>query len=76
MSNWSMKGNLGELQDGNGNWLSYGDFGTDTYGLHTTIGEYEACICVSGTNDADAVLEKLASGWRPVNWPTNSAESM
>lgn len=68
MATWNIVGNFGEMQDGRGNSLVYGEFGRDTYGLYTTIDGKEVCIRVDGTKDADKVLDKLASGWRPVNW--------
>ena len=75
MNAWERVGDLGELQDGNGNSLVYGEFGSGTYGLYTTIDGEEACLCVSGTEDADSMLEKIASGWRPVNWNGGNASA-
>ena len=64
----------GEWRDGRGNVLVYGTFGPDTYGLITTLDgrEYELCIRAHVGDDlnelANALLDKLATGWRPVNW--------
>lgn len=71
---WNKVGNLGEMQDGRGNSLVYGEFGPDTYGLYTTVDGAHRVICVraespaAATNDASELLDRLANGWRPVNW--------
>lgn len=68
--NWKQIGNIGEMQDGNGNSLTYGDFGSGTYGLHTNIDGHEVTLNAYSKDDASEMLDKLASGWRPANWPS------
>lgn len=63
-----------------GSWLEYGDFGRDTYGLHTEIDGKQAIIRLFGSisgdvpegydlvAEADKLLDRIASGWRAVNW--------
>lgn len=68
MGVWRKVGNLGEVQDNQGNSVVYGEFGFNTYGLHTTVDGIGVCIKVADLNDASAVLARLADGWRPVNW--------
>ena len=64
----------GRDQDGKGNSLFYGAFGSGTYGLTTTVDGREVELCVRaeiGENvygKADELLAKLAGGWRPRNW--------
>ena len=74
MTNWHEVGTMGEMQDGKGNSLFYGAFGSGTYGLTTTVDGREVELCVRaeiGENvygKADELLAKLAGGWRPRNW--------
>ena len=71
---WNKVGNLGEMHDGRGNSLVYGEFGFDTYGLYTTVDGAEHIICIraespaAAMRDANEILDKLSHGWRPVNW--------
>ena len=71
---WHEAGNLGEIQDVDGNALVYGEYGPDTWGLFTDLdgAEHEFCIRAEGRADAkreaNALLAKLAGGWRPLNW--------
>lgn len=58
----------GELVDGNGNTLSPCEFGPCTYGLRTTIDGKQAVIRVLSIEHANKTLDRLALGWRPVNW--------
>lgn len=65
----------GILHSPNGDWLEYGAFGRDTYGLHTQIDNNHVVFCLSTEygepapeRRANMVLNKLRSGWRPVNW--------
>jgi excisionase family DNA binding protein len=54
-----------------GDWLEYGAFGSDTYGLHTTIDGREAIFHIGFENpcdEADELLDMFAGNWRPVNW--------
>lgn len=63
-----------------GNWLEYGSFGQDTYGLHTKVDGRESVICMfsetsvnvpAGYNlidETDKLLDKIANGWHAVNW--------
>lgn len=57
-----------------GNWLEYGRFGEDTYALHTTVDGEEVALRIDCTIDekptekADELLDRIASGWRAVNW--------
>ena len=73
-TSWHEVGTMGEMQDGKGNSLSYGAFGSGTYGLTTTVDGREVELCVRaeiGENvygKADELLAKLAGGWRPRNW--------
>lgn len=74
---WHKVGNLGEQQDGMGHSLTYGDFGTDTWGLHMTIDGESAILAIrdddtkgapSIADRADALITKFESGWLPINW--------
>lgn len=65
---WRKVGSLGELQDGFGNSLVYGEFGRDTWGLYTTIDGVRSCIRVPNADAASKLLDKLETGWRPTNW--------
>jgi len=67
---WKQVGSIGEMQDGCGNSLTYGDFGRDTHGLHTNVDGNEVTLMVYSKDDASETLDKLASGWRPANWPS------
>lgn len=65
----------GILRSPNGDWLEYGSFGADTYGLHALLDNDHAVFCLSTeygepapVGKANMVLNKLRSGWRPVNW--------
>ena len=63
-----------------GNWLEYGAFGRDTYGLHTEVDGFDAVIRIMGalhpdapkgyspTDEADGLLDRIAGGWRAANW--------
>ena len=69
------KFNLDEMIHESGDdWLEYGKFGTGTYGLHTVIDGEEAVVCVRAESDKEAteeatrLLDKIADGWRAVNW--------
>lgn len=65
---WEKVGQLGELQNGNGDSLVYGEFGSGSYGLYTTLDGHDVCMRVDGPAAADELLAKIASGWRPINW--------
>lgn len=67
--NWHKVGYLGELQDDHGNSLVYGEFGDGTYGLYTVVDGHETYMKVASKSDAERLLEQLAGGWRPKNWP-------
>ena len=73
-TNWHEVGTMGEMQDGKGNSLFSGAFGSGTYGLTTTVDGREVELCVRaeiGENvygKADELLAKLAGGGRPRNW--------
>lgn len=67
LGQWHEIGNMGELQDGYGNSLTYGDFGRDTYGLHTTIDGKGYVLRTWSRSNATDTLQRLAAGWRPVN---------
>ena len=72
-------GQLAYIAD-DGNWLEYGRFGRDTYGLHTVFDGKEHVIHMFGNSschvpdgydliaEADRLLDRIASGWRAVNW--------
>ena len=55
-------------------WLEYGRFGADTYGLHTVFGGREVIIRIDAesskdaTEEATSLLDKIAEGWRASNW--------
>lgn len=68
MNGWHKVGQLEELQNDSGDSLVYGEYGPETYGLYTSIDGREVCICARSIEDADDILKRLASGWRPVNW--------
>lgn len=71
----------GEIVASDGNWLEYGSFGQDTYGLHTVIDGRDAIIRMMSsthtdaptgydvTAEADDLLDRIAGGWRAANWP-------
>lgn len=69
-----VRNEFGETVNANGDSLHYGEFGPNTYGLMTEIDGKRVELCVrevegkSITESADELLEKLAGGWRPVNW--------
>lgn len=71
---WHKVGDMGEIQNERGDALTYGNFGHDTYGLTTVVDGKTVTLCIRceiGDDvqaEADEILEKLASGWRPVNW--------
>lgn len=71
---WKKVGNLGELQDGQGHSLVYGEFGPDTYGLYITVDGRDACLCVreggqtKACDAANDLIVAIEAGWRPVNW--------
>lgn len=65
----------GVLRSPDGDWLEYGKFGRDTYGLHTRLDNSRAVFFLSAeygepapVGKANILLNKLKSGWRPVNW--------
>ena len=58
----------GELEDGNGNVIWPYEFGPNTYGLHTTVDGKRMSVRVWSVEHANETLDKLATGWRPVNW--------
>lgn len=65
---------------GDGAQLWYGGFGRDTYSLYTEVdGEtIEFCIRAEQDDDhqgqADELLARLATGWRPANWASAKKE--
>lgn len=71
---WHKVGDMGELQNDRGDALTYGDFGPDTYGLTTVVDEKAVRLCIrceiggDMQAEADEIFEKLAGGWRPLNW--------
>lgn len=71
---WYKVGDISERQNERGDALTYGDFGRDTYGLTTVVDDKAVTLCIrcevgdDAQAEADKILEKLASGWRPVNW--------
>lgn len=69
---WHSVGNLGEMQDGCGNSLVYGEFGGGTYGLHTSIDGRKVCLRTRSREDATLTLYNIANGWRPTNWKTTT----
>ena len=62
-------------------WLEYGSFGADTYGLHTKLDGRDAIIRIDAenskdaTDEADNLLDKLADGWRATNWECSITEA-
>lgn len=52
-------------------WLTYGEFGSDTYGLHTTtdgedtVWNIRAESIAEAKREASRFLARLAHGWRP-----------
>lgn len=65
---WKQVGSIGEMRDGNGSSLTYGDFGSGTYGLYTNVDGNEVTLMAYSKGDASETLDKLGSGWRPANW--------
>lgn len=68
----------GYLTDGE-HIMTYGDYGRDTWGLHLTVDGKECTLLVRGSlhpdgdgrtpaEQANELIAKLESGWRPVNW--------
>ena len=57
-----------------GSWLSYGDWGRDTYGLHTEFDGKRQNVRIFAESRAEAVrtaerkLARIACGWRAINW--------
>ena len=55
-------------------WLEYGTFGRNTYGLHTHLDGREVAIRIDAESskdameEADELLDKMQGGWRAVNW--------
>jgi hypothetical protein len=74
------RGGMAYWENENGDQLYYGDFGPDTYGLYTTIDGKDCTMRVcaehvdEATFNAERLLEKLASGWRPINWEQSTVE--
>ncbi len=66
----------GVLRSPNGDWLEYGAFGADTYGLHTQLDSSNSLVFrllvepgePAPVGEANIILNKLKGGWRPVNW--------
>lgn len=59
--------------------MVYGEFGRDTWGLYIDVDGHERVLKVYGAlhadnsgktieEQADELIAKLESGWRPVNW--------
>ena len=63
----------GILRSPNGDWLEYGAFGQDTYGLHTQLDNGKSVVFrllveygePAPVGKANILLNKLKSGWRP-----------
>ena len=75
LTTWHKVGTSGEWQDPDGNALTYGDFGRDTYALWTTVDGIERRMCIRAYDlrqpveaEADELLAMLAAGWRAINW--------
>jgi hypothetical protein len=60
----------------NETWVTYGDFGRDTYGLHCELDGARHVACIHAEDDfskglerADSLLAKIENdGFRAVNW--------
>lgn len=53
--------------------LSYGEFGPDTYGMYCEFDGSEHVVCIRNedrqfVNRAYEIAERIASGWRALNW--------
>lgn len=64
----------GILCSPNGDWLEYGAFGEDTYGLHTQLDSSNSIVFrllvehgePAPVGEANIILNKLKNGWLPV----------
>ena len=79
MRTWEWDIDQGVFLASDGCWIDYGSFeraafGCDAYELHCDIDGvgYRIRLLDDGqekiTDVADALLDKLEAGWRPVNW--------
>lgn len=70
-----------QIHESGDDWLEYGKFGADTYGLHTTLDGKQTIVCIEASSSAEAIaeadklLDKIDGGWRAANWECSITEA-